>query len=557
MNKDSYNIDSILEEVKKKREENEKNIKENSNTDMPKAEPAPEVEPAKVTEPIVDEEVAPVVDEEPEKEPVVEPAPVVEEEPAVEEAEEIAEEPKAEEAVAPADEYEEQGDEMVDILDVADKADDKKKKKPKNKKKKKILWTIIALLLAFLIGFGIYAYNYFNKMLDQIANNKSGYTDEVEHDAWGGMDELVESFDPIYETEATQLSSLQDMIKTWYNNGSPASSSHVLNILLVGEDTRGTEILDDGTRADSAIIASINVDTKQITLTSILRDTYAYFEATPNNEETGQFEKINGAMSIGDINAYINCVQNLYKVKIDNYVIVNFDSFKSIVDTLGGVTLELTSAEINEINSHPRRYGDVYIEQTFEGRSGDVKLTGEQALAYCRIRKLDTDNMRADRQKKCLLEIFEESKDASNIQLLKLLKSVTPYIATGFDKNDLTKLAEYAIKEKWMNFKTQMTSVPEARINENGAGGIYYGAWCWKSDFPQDAYDLQMLIYGKSNITLAHTRVDVLRCAERGFYANGDSPIDSYATINNDHYGEVTTTQLVSQKDEEESTTSN
>jgi LCP family protein required for cell wall assembly len=253
-------------------------------------------------------------------------------------------------------------------------------------------------------------------------------------------------------------------------------------------------------------------------------------------------------MSTGDINAYITCVENLYKIDIDNYVIVNFDSFESIIDALGGVTLELTSAEINEINNHQKRYGNVTIEKTFDGNSGELKLTGAQALAYCRIRKLDSDNARADRQKTCLVEIFDEAKDASNVQLLKIVNSLIPYVKTGFSTNDIVKIAKYAFSDGWLDYDVQMTTVPESRINEKGAGGIYYGAWCWKSDFPQDAYNLQTKIYGKSSITLARLRVDVLQCRETGFFADGNSA--TTATITNNNYGEVTTLP------EEESTTS-
>lgn len=118
--------------------------------------------------------------------------------------------------------------------------------------------------------------------------------------------------------------------------------------MLVGEDGYDP---DEESRADSAIIASINIDTKTITLTSVLRDTYAYWETEPGNKESGQFGKINGAKSSGDIKTYINAIENLYKIKIDNYATVDFESFKTIIDTLGGVEIEITSAEINEINN--------------------------------------------------------------------------------------------------------------------------------------------------------------------------------------------------------------
>lgn len=561
MSKDSYNIDNILSEVKKRREENEREIKAkaieeqatNEVADAPKEEIAEET-----------------IEKEPEKAPAEE---IIEQKPeaAAEIVEEIAEE-KAEEAVEEATEEvvdavsldeiaDSKSDEAVELQeDEYLELDDKPEKKKMSPKKKKALKIVIIILVVLIVGAAIFAVVFFNGLLDQLLGNKSDVyntNNTSQSEEWPGMNGNIEVFDPIYETEATELSSLQDMIKTWYYNGKPCSSNHVLNVLLIGEDTRGSEILDDGTRADAAIIASINADTKQITLTSILRDTYSYFESTPNNEETGTFEKINGAMSIGDIGAYINCVESLYKINIDNYVIVNFDSFETIVNSLGGVTLELTRGEINEINNHPKRYGNVYIEKTFEGQSGEILLNGEQALAYCRIRKLDSDNMRADRQKTCLITLFNQMKNASTSQILKLATNLVPYVSTGFSKDEILKIAEYALKEKWLSFSTQATSVPYNRINESGAGGTYYGAWCWKSDYPADANYLQMLIYGKSNITLAHQRVDVLKCPEKGYFSQGAAAVGEWARITNDHYGEVTTIETTIETTTESTTTSN
>jgi LCP family protein required for cell wall assembly len=550
LDKDSYNIDNILSEVKKRREENEREIKQSS--EETKVENTQDEE--KIEE--VQDEIQEVQDE-------------VQEE--VQEETELKNEESHIEPHGQLDEIEkdlaDENSDMVDMLTLTEDhhideeiqqeeaeleqlEEQAKKEKKKMSKGKKATISILIILLILIIGAGVFAYFWVNNALDTIKNNSESTVATTESQ-WSGMNELVEVFDPINETEATQLSSLQDMIKTWYYNGSPVSSSHVLNVMLIGEDTRGEEILDEDTRADAAILVSVNIDTKQITLTSILRDTYTYWETTKGDESTGQFGKINGAMSTGDINAYINCVENMYKINIDNYVIVNFDSFESIIDSLGGVTLELTSAEINEINNHQKRYGNVTIEKTFDGNSGKIKLTGEQALAYCRIRKLDSDNARADRQKTCLVEIFDEAKDSSSVKLLKVINSLVPYVKTGFSTSDIVQIAKYAFSQGWLDFDVQMTTVPESRIEESGAGGIYYGAWCWKSDFPQDAYNLQMKIYGKSNITLARIRVDVLNCRETGFYSEGNSA--TTATIVNNNYGEVTTLpETTTEQDEEE-----
>lgn len=566
MDKDSYNIDSILSEVKKRREENEKEIKsrDNSAKSKPRIKPEPE---KKIPEPKAqikpeNKLAEPKADYKDAKKPQEIKAKAKQNKniPEAKKAEEekspgMTDEPGAKKA--PADE-ESSANGMIDILKLTEEPEipDEQPPAPQIKKKKmtkgkKAAVAVIIILVILIIGAGVFAYVWAQGALDKVTDNKDNTVATTEKQ-WSGMNELVENFEPIQETEATELASLQDMIKTWYYNGVPCSSSHVLNVLLIGEDTRGDEILDEDTRADAAIIASINIDTKEITLTSILRDTYTYWETTEGDESTGQFGKINGAMSTGDINAYINCVENMYKIDIDNYVIVNFDSFESIVDALGGVTLEITAAEINEINSHQSRYGNVTIEKTFEGSSGELKLTGEQALAYCRIRKLDSDNARADRQKTCLVEIFNEAKDASNVKLLKIVNSLIPYVKTGFSKSEIVQIAKYAFSQGWLNFDIKMTTVPDSRINEKGAGGTYYGAWVWKSDFPQDAYNLQTMLYGKSSITLARIRVDVLNCRETGFRSEGYAA--TTATITNYNYGEVTTLESSTK---EETTTSN
>lgn len=383
----------------------------------------------------------------------------------------------------------------------------RKSKKGKNKKKsskiKKIVISVIAIILVIVIGAGVGTYLYLNKSL-----NNATDTPEQTHtiDEWNGMDVLKESFTPIYEDETA--SSYRNMLKKWYYNGTPASSTHVINVLLIGEDTRDDNITDVDTRADSAIIASVNIDTQQITLTSVLRDSYCYYEVTEGDEESGKYSKINEAMYYGGIDCYIRAIENNFKINIDNYVIVNFDSFKSIIDTLGGITVEMTKAEINEINNHPSRYGNV----TIDAEPGLVDLNGEQALAYCRIRYIDSDNARADRQKTVLLKIFEKMSGASTVKSIEVVNNLLPYVKMGFQKSEVIDIGTYAIRHGWLSYQINTQTVPENTTDENGnaittcQGGTFYNMWCWKVDFPLTAQMLQQSIYGKTSITLAEDR---------------------------------------------------
>ncbi len=381
----------------------------------------------------------------------------------------------------------------------------KKGKKKKASKLTKILRAVIAILLVLIIAGGAGIYLYINKSL----NNATKTPEKTETiDEWSGMDVLREDFSPIYEDE--DVYSYRDMLKTWYYNGTPASSTHVLNVLLIGEDTRDENITDEETRADSAIIASVNIDTQAITLTSVLRDSYCYYEVTEGDEESGRFGKINEAMFYGGVDCYIRAIENNFKINIDNYVIVNFDSFESIVDTLGGITVEMTQAEINEINNHQSRYGNV----TIDAQPGLVDLNGKQALAFCRIRKIDSDNARADRQKTVLLQIFEKMSGASTVKSLEVVNNLLPYVKMGFTKSEVLEIGSYALSHGWLGYTTYTQTVPENSTDESGEvittcrGGTFFGVWCWKVDMPLTAQLLQQSIYGKTNITLAEDRPD-------------------------------------------------
>lgn len=359
---------------------------------------------------------------------------------------------------------------------------------------------------------------YINGLLNQVTDNgEEEAPKSIEQ--WHGMDEKTENFESITEAPKSEIANLSDMCKIWYYTGKPVSSSRVFNVLLIGEDTRGDEIVDEGFRADSAIIASVNQDTGKIVLTSILRDTYVYYEVTEGDESSGKYSKINEAMSYGGLDCYMRAVENNYKINIDNYVLVNFESFKTIIDTLGGVDINITSREIKEINNHQSRYNHVTIEKNFEGSEGVMRLDGAQALAYCRIRYIDSDGQRANRQKIVLTALLDKVKSSSAIKAAELVTQLMPYVKTGASKQEIIDIATFALKNGWIKFNLETYNVPENYVDENGesvklcTGGSYKGkaahrAWMWRADLPLAAQITQQRIYGKSSIVLNESRPD-------------------------------------------------
>ena len=530
-----FDIDDILNEINKRKEEIEREINSVSinieDTQNRIAEKAAEVKPVEAEE----AEVIP----KPEKAPVVD-------EPVVESIEESVEEPIQEAApdngeahfnehelsasyfedvdrifaeadnTAETDAAGSSAEGSVNIFDLMDDApaaeevapvrSPRKSKKKWNKTKKgKILISVILFLVVALLGSGAYGVYYINDMLNNITIEEVERGEESKIEDWKGMDELIVKFDDIYENG--NVSSYRDMIKDWYYNGDPVSSTNILNVLLIGEDTRGDEIKDEGTLADSVIIASVNIETGELILSSILRDTYAYYELVPGDESTGTYSKINEAMSRGNLTAYINAVERLFKVDINNYVIVNFANFKKIIDTLGGVDIDMTAAEIREINNDPGTYGDVYID----GDAGMKHLNGEQALAYCRIRHLDGDQFRADRQKTVLLDIFHKIKNASPLKLTSIVPSFLPYVKTGFTKSEILSIGQYALSNGWLGYNIVTHTVPQEDTRVGGSDSSFYNTWCWKVDFPLASQVLQETIYGRTNVILADNRPNYSR----------------------------------------------
>ena len=174
--------------------------------------------------------------------------------------------------------------------------------------------------------------------------------------------------------------------------------SHVLpgswtHVLLLGRDQT-----DEGVaRTDSIMIASIS-STGQVKLTSVMRDMLV---SIPGK---GQ-QKINAAYAFGGAELAMKTVSEAMGVNISRYVLIDFAGFADVIDAIGGVTVNVTKQEMNAMN---RKKGHKLKAP------GDVVLDGIQALRYSRIRKLDSDYMRAGRQREVLMSLLKRARSEKN-----------------------------------------------------------------------------------------------------------------------------------------------
>lgn len=189
------------------------------------------------------------------------------------------------------------------------------------------------------------------------------------------------------------------------------------NIALFGIDTRDNTY--DGSRTDCIIIASINENTKEIKLVSVYRDTYLQI---PNRG----LDKVNHAYAFGGAALSMSTLNTNLDLDITEFVTVNFESTKEIVDAIGGVEITVTDKEATQISGI--------------SKGGTYNLTGKQALEYGRIRKIDNDYVRTERMRTVVMAIFEKAKKMSISELNTLTDKLFPEIYTNIPKSEIFSL---------------------------------------------------------------------------------------------------------------------
>ncbi|MDR2524884.1 MAG: LCP family protein [Oscillospiraceae bacterium] len=366
------------------------------------------------------------------------------------------------------------------------------------KKGKRWRTLVLAIILIVALGATVVA-GVLKNRLNRI-NRSDGYvyaeTDPVSEDAeWGiGVEQGYENVD---------ATSLDEFLTAWAKNDiQKLSDKNVLNVLLCGVDSRNGSAT--GGRSDAILLVSVNKKTKAVTLASFFRDSYTYIDLTgdPNRPRT-TMDKINAAYSLGGPATLIDTIEANYKILIDGYISVDFNSFPKLINALGGVTLDVTKTEADYVNRTAPS-----MHHNFPVGSG-VTLNGAQALVYSRIRHLGNGDVdRTARQRKIITAIMTAAKKASNGQALNAANHVIDggYLSTSLSDRQLLSFLAAAFTEGWMDFEIRQVYHPTVEAAE--ATGIPTqkikgSTWFWVVDFPRAAEALQRQLYGTTSISLA------------------------------------------------------
>ena len=191
----------------------------------------------------------------------------------------------------------------------------------------------------------------------------------------------------------------------------------VVNILLIGSDMRIPHTDDIG-RGDVTMLCSLNKKTGAVKLASFERGTGVPWEGHEWLMLTS-FYRFNGAAATTKV------LGECFQIDFDGYAHVNFESFREIIDTIGGVDVELTAGEAGAIGLP---YG------------GMNHLDGEHALAFCRLRSIDSNWERTGRQRRTIQAVLTKAKTLKLTELNDLANTVLPMIDTDLDNETITGL---------------------------------------------------------------------------------------------------------------------
>jgi LCP family protein required for cell wall assembly len=230
------------------------------------------------------------------------------------------------------------------------------------------------------------------------------------------------------------------------DEGVKFSEKDPISILLLGVDERE----GDRGRSDSMILMTVNPETKSMKMVSIPRDTRAEIIGH------GTTDKINHAYAYGGVNMAVDTVENFLDVPVDYYVQVNMESFKDIVDAVGGVTVN---------NSLDFTYDGVHFKK------GQISLDGEEALKFSRMRYEDPrgDFGRQERQRQIIQAVI---KKGASFNTLANYGDILDTIG----KNIKTNLTFDNMKDIQSNYKEARHSLEQLQVNGEGqkVDGVYY-----------------------------------------------------------------------------------
>lgn len=296
--------------------------------------------------------------------------------------------------------------------------------KKKGTWKKVLLIVFLSILLLALLTVGAVGV-YMNHLLNQVTPYDPSNDVTISPEEADKIIEEDPELVPVDPEENDDIPNMEDLTipqeTTPPVEEDPVNWDNVINIMLIGQDRlpgQGRQ------RSDAMILLTVNKSRGTITLTSFMRDQYVRIPGYKNN-------KMNAAYAFGGMKLLNETMETNFGVKVDGDIEVDFNNFEKLIDMLGGVDIKLTSKEAKYLNS---AYG-------WKLSSGTERLNGAQALAYSRIRKIDSDYRRAERQRTVISSLINRYKSLPLTEMLSMVEDILPLVTTNMSKNEIIDIA--------------------------------------------------------------------------------------------------------------------
>lgn len=238
-----------------------------------------------------------------------------------------------------------------------------------------------------------------------------------------------------------------------------------ISFLIEGIEDYSTA--DTNGRADALMVVTLNPDTKKMTMTSVPRDTRVEINKIQGKEG---WHKINSAHAYGDASGYganklqVETVEDLLNVPIDKYVAVDFKGFVDVVDTLGGVTVDVKQPfwEKNAFDN----------DRHINFKKGKTHMNGEEGLAFVRMRKraVNAQYSRDERQRQFLKATLSQAISAGTIFKVDDISD----ILGKHVKTNLSPKEVYGLEKAYSSMDTSSIKTLHIDGQDQTIGGLSY-----------------------------------------------------------------------------------
>lgn len=330
------------------------------------------------------------------------------------------------------------------------------RRKKKNRRGSRILTGVLLGLLLLILAAGGLGALYVNAKLNKISYHPVGTVTPPSY-----TDEELARMEQDPEDVTDRIDSSEEKPE-----GDVFAQKDVVNVLFLGTDMRIPNTSDPG-RADCTMICSLNKATGEVKLISFERGIMVPVPDHGMDLLTNSFRWAGPEYTQSIFRDY-------FLLDVAGYAQVDFDAFTQIIDAIGGIDVKLTEAEAWAINNAA---GTRLVE-------GTNHLDGKLALRYCRLRKIDSNWVRIERQRNAIQAVLYKVKGLSLSELDKLADQILPLVHTNLTKDQITALLVAA--PKFLGATAEQMTVPDRVPGK--------GAYC---DFQKEAERLKLFLYGE------------------------------------------------------------